>query len=190
MMKNLTWKPVWMYLPAVCFMVVIFWFSSQPALESSEESGRIVSLVLHCLEYIRRMKFSPDEFSFWAERIHTPIRKMAHMTEYAILAWTFFIPAFIQNKKMLFGTRDIPGKSHIDKKGLLKLCFCSLFAVTLYASTDEFHQLFVEGRSGKITDVLIDTCGAVLGILGFLLLWKIITVIRHKQEISEISRAQ
>ena len=31
----------------------------------------------------------------------------------------------------------------------------------IYASTDEFHQTFVDGRSGKSADVLIDTSGTV-----------------------------
>ena len=35
----------------------------------------------------------------------------------------------------------------------------------LYAASDEFHQLFVPGRSGQITDVLIDSGGLLAGIL-------------------------
>ena len=38
-------------------------------------------------------------------------------------------------------------------------------AATLYAATDEFHQLFVPGRAGLPTDVLIDATGAALGLL-------------------------
>ncbi|WP_282209355.1 VanZ family protein [Parvibacter caecicola] len=37
-------------------------------------------------------------------------------------------------------------------------------AATLYAATDEFHQLFVPGRAGLPTDVLIDATGAALGL--------------------------
>ena len=33
------------------------------------------------------------------------------------------------------------------------------------ACTDEFHQLFIEGRAGRIQDVCIDTAGATFGIL-------------------------
>ena len=38
----------------------------------------------------------------------------------------------------------------------------------LYAASDEFHQLFVPGRAGLVTDVCIDSAGALLGILLFL----------------------
>ena len=33
----------------------------------------------------------------------------------------------------------------------------------LYACSDEFHQFFIAGRSAQFTDVMIDTCGALIG---------------------------
>ena len=36
---------------------------------------------------------------------------------------------------------------------------------TAYAATDEFHQIFVPGRAGMLTDVMIDSSGALAGIL-------------------------
>ena len=38
----------------------------------------------------------------------------------------------------------------------------AILFVFLYACTDEFHQLFIEGRSGRFRDVLIDTAGGFL----------------------------
>ena len=35
----------------------------------------------------------------------------------------------------------------------------------LYACTDEIHPLFVPGRAGKFTDVLIDTTGGIIMLL-------------------------
>ena len=179
-----------MYLPAVVLMTIIFLFSSQPAEESSAESSRVVNLVLHGIEHIRGSAFSSEEFADLAEKIHTPIRKLAHMTEYAILAWTIFIPTLFWNKEKLWKIEE-KEKSfirqnflllHINKKVLGKIFLGSILIVMLYAGTDEFHQMFVEGRSGKVTDVLIDTCGAVVGILGFLLLWRIGNWICNKKK--------
>lgn len=182
-MKKLQWKQIRMYLPSVFLMVVIFLFSSQPAEESSAESSIIVNFVLHSLEYIRRIKFSSEEFIYWAEMIHTPIRKIAHMTEYAVLACTIFIPTLICNRESLWESakEKYIWKYPINKKRLKKIYLKSIAAAMLYACTDEFHQLFVEGRSGKITDVFIDTCGAGLGILGVLLLWKIMIFFNNKK---------
>lgn len=36
--------------------------------------------------------------------------------------------------------------------------------VLVYALSDEFHQLFVPGRSGELRDVMIDTAAGVVGV--------------------------
>ena len=41
----------------------------------------------------------------------------------------------------------------------------SLVIGIVYASSDEIHQRFVSGRSGQITDVMIDSFGVLFGIL-------------------------
>ncbi len=42
---------------------------------------------------------------------------------------------------------------------ILSLVFCILYAIS-----DEVHQLFVPGRGAQVSDVLIDSLGAFLGI--------------------------
>lgn len=83
------------------------------------------------------------------------IRKGAHLTEYAILALLLWRA---RRKPVRGDTRPWKGVE-------------ARFAVTivaLYASTDEFHQAFVPSRQASVWDVLLDTCGAVVGML---LLW-------------------
>lgn len=41
----------------------------------------------------------------------------------------------------------------------------ALVTCILYACSDEWHQSFVSGRSPQITDICIDTCGALSLIL-------------------------
>ena len=179
-----------MYLPTVLFMIVIFCFSAQPAEESSAESSRIVNLVLQGVESLRGFEFSSEEFAIYAEKIHTPIRKLAHMTEYALLAWTILIPTLYLKRERWWKKKEKTEQmlwKFLDKKVIIKICFGSIFITMLYASTDEFHQLFVEGRSGKVMDVLIDTCGAMLGSFAFLLLWRIFLAIKGKFKKLKIS---
>ena len=57
---------------------------------------------------------------------------------------------FIENSKII----------DFKKTGILSF----LFSV-IYALSDEFHQTFVPGRDGNIVDVLIDSSGALVGIL-------------------------
>lgn len=77
------------------------------------------------------------------------MRKAAHMSEYAILTLTF-IYGFSKNKLIL-----------------QKVLLFSLSSTFLYACSDEFHQLFIAGRSGQLVDVLIDTTGGMIAIILF-----------------------
>lgn len=88
------------------------------------------------------------------------VRKLAHCLEFTGLCVLFNL-AFYQTRK---------------KTTLL----ISIACTSLYAATDEFHQLFVEGRSCQFTDWIIDSCGAILGAIGFLILYKIICRIVQK----------
>lgn len=40
----------------------------------------------------------------------------------------------------------------------------SIIVCALYAASDEFHQLFISGRSGEIRDIMIDSCAAMAGV--------------------------
>ena len=68
------------------------------------------------------------------------LRKLAHAAAFGILALL-----------LLRATRS-PGSA--------------LLVTFLYAISDEVHQTFVRGRAGRPLDVLIDTAGAALAVLG------------------------
>lgn len=80
------------------------------------------------------------------------IRKTAHMSEYAILLLLIF-----------YGLEKISTYKY-------KLSL-SLLITFLYACSDEFHQLFIPGRSGQLKDVIIDISGALI-MLFVIYLWK------------------
>ena len=50
----------------------------------------------------------------------------------------------------------------------------ALVGAVIYAISDEVHQIFSEGRACQITDVLIDSAGALSGIVIAFLVYKII----------------
>lgn len=145
-------KKVIAWFPAVIWMGVIFYLSHQPAQTSSELSSGITDLVVHFLAI-----FFPLEFD--VESIHFYIRKSAHFTAYLLLG--MFV---------LFALRQMRWKRLV-----IAVCIC-----VLYAMSDEFHQLFVPGRSGEIRDVFIDSIGACVGIGGYYIGSKIVTFLRKK----------
>ena len=132
----------------VCWMVVIFCFSAAPAPKSSEMSYT-VGIQIGKAVVSDFDAWSTEKQNAFAEKIEYPIRKTAHATEYAILGM------FVLGTAYVYG---IGGKTARR--------YAWIWA-TIYAATDEFHQLFVPGRSGQVRDVVLDSAGAFAGILIF-----------------------
>lgn len=117
------------------WMIFIFYMSNQPADVSNGQSDFVLNL-------IRDMGINISDP--YVDIAITIIRKGAHFTEYLILSILYLnLLRYYMNIK--------------------KALVFSVILSFLYASTDEFHQLFVEGREGRFTDVLIDTSGAITG---------------------------
>ena len=67
-------------------------------------------------------------------------------------------------------------KNSIKLKNGISAIFWIVFSIT-----DEIHQLFVGGRSGRIEDVIIDSIGVMIGIIFFQIIRKIILSSREEQ---------
>lgn len=81
--------------------------------------------------------------------IHGITRKIAHLTEYALLG--------------ILVARAFRGSS---REGLRERWFlASLALVIVYALLDEYHQAFVPSRTGTIYDSLIDIAGGFAALL-------------------------
>lgn len=131
-------------LPAFLMMILIFFFSSQPAEDSSHLSISFSLTLIRFFVHFLRLSVSETNLLLFADSIHAFIRKAAHSTEYACLSLLVFFPFYIYKK--------IQTKSY-----LFVILFCFF-----YACTDELHQLFVPGRACRFLDICIDTFGAIL----------------------------
>ncbi len=130
----------------LAWMILIFCFSAQPAKESGEVSGTLAYRMIRIADEITGNRLSDRQKEVYAQLLNPPLRKAAHMTEYAVLASLMFL---------FFSCMDV------TKRRCYMLC---LLLSLLYAASDEFHQLFVPGRSGSVKDVLIDGTGAVIAV--------------------------
>ena len=123
---------------------------------------------------------SYEEQNAFAEKVDHPVRKTAHAAEYAVLglltAGAYIggesAEAFKINYKKTVNVRDSREKMSISRGIVIPWVI-----TTAYAGTDELHQLFVPGRSGQVSDVLLDSAGALIGlaVLGgmrFLMCWR------------------
>ena len=149
----------------IIWAIVIFMFSSRNGNESTSDSSRLGMEICRIFVDGFENMASQEQFDL-AKRIDYPVRKVAHATEYAILG--IFIFGSIYNGKKSRGNTD--GR----KSGIIKYAFPAWTAGTFYAVTDEIHQLFVPGRSGKALDVCIDSAGVFAGILFFLIVLMIV----------------
>ena len=150
---------IWLFPVAVA--VMIFSFSSQHAEQSSHLSNIFVQMFLQIRGNLGWFPTVAD-----TDLVHvfsTFVRKGAHVTEYILLC-TSFLTAF--------WVSGIRGKWRNIASFALTFC---------YACTDEFHQLFVPGRAGRFTDVLIDSSGA-------LVLSLIVVLVMHNRKLRGKSR--
>ena len=139
MKKYLAW------IPALVIMTAIFWFSAQPADVSTEMSDSVTRALLWTAEAVGLTdRLSPEQVHDLCGLLATPVRKTAHITEFAVLHLTVLFALF---------QWELPWKKWLK---------AALAVTVAYACTDELHQLFVPGRAGMVTDVLIDSTGAAL----------------------------
>ena len=154
---------------SLLWMAAIFAMSARPADDSAMDSHRAGRLVLSAFyPHFRDLPAADQEIL--VARVDYPVRKAAHASEYAVLGalYGLTVLAFVETKRT--PDRELSetnGKTPRAQELLwmrfpLRTAWC---AAVLYAATDEFHQLFVPGRSGKVTDVLIDAAGAAVGVM-------------------------
>lgn len=128
----------------IAIMAFIFFQSALPADLSSEESGRVVDLIVRLFQGV-----APID----RETLVFIVRKGAHFAEYMILGG-FLVPAV--KEWMAVDTTPVP---------VVRERITAWLAGTLYAVTDEIHQSFVPGRSCELRDMGIDSCGVLAGVL-------------------------
>ena len=75
---------------AVAWMCLIFSFSNQPATESSKVSGGLCHRLVERANDTLHLDMTEKQQLAMAEKIEYPVRKAAHMTEYAILGLLSF----------------------------------------------------------------------------------------------------
>ncbi|RBP58100.1 VanZ family protein [Alkalibaculum bacchi] len=126
----------------IFWMALIFYLSHQPAAESNGLSTNITRKIAEIIE-----KIAPN-IGFNLGSLNHIVRKNAHFFAYLVLG------ALVVNGVKNSGVST------------LKAIRVALFICILYAISDEVHQLYIPGRSGEVKDVIIDSAGALVGILG------------------------
>ena len=187
-------------------MCAIFFLSSQTADESTVTSGGLTQVFIDMFypDFDSFDAEKQEDVRFLAVNL---VRKSAHFTEYAILGFTicwFWWLALCRptprttpgrptasdpNPGQPANQRTTPGRP-ISRE--MRAARPNRFRTrppalawavgTLYAVSDEIHQIYVPGRAGRLSDVLIDSAGAAAGALVLLIvLWSIKELLRDKR---------
>ncbi len=130
----------------ISLMVGIFTFSHQPAAVSSQVSGGLIERMLAAF-MSNFDSLSEQARAEMIEGLQHIVRKSAHAFVYTVMG------VLSMSFMLTFDFRKI--------KSAAVLAFLISF---MYAVSDEIHQLFIDGRSGQISDVVLDSFGAVFGI--------------------------
>lgn len=154
--KEKTWwkEPFFLFSFALVLLIMglIFYFSSQTGAQSACSSGRMDSVLIRWL-YPDYAALSPERQYELYVRMDFLVRKTAHLLEFAALGFAL--------------------RLHLQAigrwRGIRSPQLLSWGIGTLYAVTDELHQLFSAGRAPRLADVGIDSLGVILGVLFFLL---------------------
>ena len=128
------------WLPVATWMTIIFLAST--GLGTPHHTSSIIEPILKWL-----MPWLTQEQLDW---VHFCVRKCSHALEYALLALLLW-RAFCREPKLA----ALPLRRRVILVILLS---------AFYASTDEFHQLFVSQREAAVHDVVLDTFGASAGL--------------------------
>lgn len=139
--------------PVVAFMALIFVGSTDWL--SGNSTGRFLVPLIKF--------FLPAADESLVNGIRLVIRKIGHLTEYAILAMLLW-------RALTFSGQPV-GAGRVGWSP--RIAFLAWLSASLYAVSDEFHQSFVPSRVGSPVDVIIDSAGAGIAII-------ILFIFRHK----------
>lgn len=126
------------WFPVALWMGFTFLMSTDTF--SAQNTSRIIEPILKFL--------FPTISAHSLQLAHFVVRKLAHVTEYSILALLLF-RAF---------------RAGSTEPHSVRWVLSSLTIVALFASSDEFHQTFVPSRGPSVVDVGIDTFSGIISL--------------------------
>ena len=138
---------IFFWILTLTWIAVIFHFSNQNAGESSDLSH----VVLKLINELFNTNIQDD----------TLLRKVAHASEFALLTIISYLALSSTNK---ISNKTSYAESPVKlmrSDNEMNIIFTLWFSIT-NSIFDEYHQLFVPGRDGRIIDVLIDLIGIIV----------------------------
>ena len=182
---SLAMKPVALNITRIVLITIIafisitiFTFSNQDAEESSSISGEVARILIEMQPKYKNI--TEKEKQELISEYQKPVRKFAHFSIYTLLGMSIAgltcTYNLTNNSKISKSKGDVSKDS--NSKSTSTRAAITLISGLLYAISDEVHQTFIAGRSGQVSDVLLDWSGIILGTIIVLGIYSLIT--NHK----------
>lgn len=161
-------KMVNSWLLVICWACVIFYLSSRTADESTVQSRGMINSVSSIFGTV-----IDSNKLVWIDGI---VRESAHAAEYFILGVLLYNALIIclnyrKQEEMMLTAQT--GVMVTDRFRELNCFICSLLICSIYALSDEIHQIPVPGRTFQMIDLILDVSGAAFGTLFMLIIYKV-----------------
>ena len=140
-------KKIILWILVISWMGVIFCLSNDNAVESTNKSRAIINNT----KIIEKYDVSENEKEIIITNADNQLRKAAHSIVFCVLG---FIVCFLLKEYNL---------------KFVKIAIYCLLICFLYSISDECHQLFIDGRSAELSDIILDNIGSIIGIIMFYL---------------------
>lgn len=151
---------IFSWITVLCSVLMILALSMQNAEASGETSKAQIETILNA--FLGKENVTEELILSF----QLPMRKIAHFGVYMLLGFSLSNALNVTFKR--------------------KLTYLSIFIAFLYANFDEFCiQNISVGRAPSFTDVLIDTSGAIIGFLFYLLLILLNNKIKNRKKQQE-----
>ena len=137
------------WILVILWMFNIYYLSSMDSELSNSKSKGTINTVVESTVVVTNKDISKNSINSIVDILNKPLRKCMHSFVFFILV-ILFINAF--------------NNSNIRN---YKCYLFSIFLSFMYACFDEFHQLYVVGRTGQFMDIGIDMIGVLFGVLVF-----------------------
>jgi len=129
------------------------WHNSSKVSKASDKTSKTIARDVAKVVVKDYNKLSPRNQQKHVNKLNGTIRSFGHFIEFVPLGFLLFMLGAV-----LFDFNK--------RKLLYVVSICTLFSVILSlvcALSDETHQIFVQGRSFQVSDMAVDTLGALLG---------------------------
>ena len=179
--KKTVFHPLYFLFAFIMWILVIGWLAVIFSLSS--ESADISSLR------------SQDLMKRIADSLHLTVtegflRNCAHVFEFTILSALSYVAMFATNHVQtdnVSATQQILDKLKNDNEVYIAV---SLWITALSAAADEYHQIFVPGRSSNLFDVFLDLSGAFVLMLIIRIILSIYVYVKNRKQTMEMIAAE